>query len=259
MLDLTPIPSFSDNYIWGLSDGRQAWLVDPGDAEPAITWLENKKLDLRGILITHHHADHIGGLTQLLAYRPNTPVYGPETDKIKTVTDRVQDGTELNIGPWHATVLDVPAHTLDHIAYYLAPDASQPGVLFCGDTLFAAGCGRLFEGTAKQLNQAFKRFKALPPETLICCAHEYTLANLAFAQQVEPGNPKLQERCQQEKCKREAGLPTLPSTLAIELATNPFLRPHSPEVQVSAKHYAKADLVGEEAIIATLRRWKDNF
>ncbi|BFM11864.1 hydroxyacylglutathione hydrolase [Simiduia litorea] len=259
MLDLTPIPSFTDNYIWGLSDGQQAWLIDPGEAAPARQWLQTHKLDLTGILITHHHSDHIGGVQALLHHNPKIPVYGPDTSKIKTVTVPLKDGTEFNLGPWRVAVLGVPAHTLDHIAYYLAPNAEQPGILFCGDTLFGAGCGRLFEGSPKQLHQALKRFKTLPPETLMCCAHEYTLSNLAFAQQVEPGNRKLQERQQQEQCKREAGLPTLPSTLAVELATNPFLRPHSPEIQVSAKHYAKADVIGEEAIIATLRQWKDNF
>ena len=259
MLDLSPIPAFSDNYIWGISDGQQAWLVDPGQAEPAIDWLTRKNLTLAGILVTHHHADHIGGIPALLERHPNTPVYGPNSVKISTVTEPLEDGARLNLGPWRLQVFTVPAHTLDHIAFYVEPDNNQPGVLFCGDTLFAAGCGRLFEGSAKQLNQAFKRFKALPPETLICCAHEYTLANLKFAQAVEPSNKQLQQRCQQEHCKRQAGLPTLPSTLAIELATNPFLRANSPEVQVSAKVHAKADLAGEEAVIASLRRWKGTF
>ncbi|UTA46437.1 hydroxyacylglutathione hydrolase [Simiduia sp. 21SJ11W-1] len=259
MLDLTPIPAFSDNYIWALSDGRQCWVVDPGEAEPVERWLALQALPLAGILITHHHADHIGGVAALCQARPGLPVYGPETPKIRAITHPVDAGQRVTIGPWVLEILAVPAHTLDHIAYFLAPDDQQPGALFCGDTLFAAGCGRLFEGTPAQLHRALAQFKALPPSTLVCCAHEYTLANLAFAQAVEPGNSAISERCTQEQCKRAAGLPTLPSTLALELATNPFMRTHIPEVQQKAHLQAGTPLADEAEVMGALRRWKDNF
>ncbi|MBB3168613.1 hydroxyacylglutathione hydrolase [Simiduia aestuariiviva] len=259
MLDLTPIPAFTDNYIWALSDGRHCWVVDPGDAEPVEQWLAARGLPLTGILITHHHADHIGGVDALQRNRANLPIYGPQTPKIPQVTQVVSPAAPVSIGPWQLEVLNVPAHTLDHIAYFLPADTEQPGALFCGDTLFAAGCGRLFEGTADQLHQALAQFKALPPATLICCAHEYTLANLAFAKAVEPENPNIDIRITQEQCKRAAGLPTLPSTLALELDTNPFLRTQSPDVIANVSAHSNQSLDEPIATMGALRRWKDNF
>lgn len=259
MLDITPIPAFTDNYIWAISDGRNAWLVDPGEAEPALAWLAQKHLSLQGILITHHHLDHIGGVTAILHHIPNIPVYGPSNPNIGSITRKLQEGDTLTLGNWQASVMAVPAHTLDHIAYYLAPTATQPGALFCGDTLFAAGCGRLFEGTPAQLHRAMQRFQNLPPETLVCCAHEYTLANLRFAEMIEPDSTALRERAQQEQCKRQAGFPTLPSTIALERATNPFMRAHIAQVKTQAARHAGETLENEVAVIAALRSWKDNF
>lgn len=259
MLDLTPIPAFTDNYIWAISDGSSCWIVDPGQAAPVEQWLAQRKLPLRGILITHHHADHIGGLDELIKARPDLPIYGPQTPKVPQVTHPVRAGNAVEIGPWSLEVMEVPAHTLDHIAFYLPADDQQPGALFCGDTLFAAGCGRLFEGSAAQLHRALAQFKTLPLSTLICCAHEYTLANLVFAAAVEPDNAAIAERRTQEQCKRAAGLPTLPATLAQELATNPFMRTHEASVQRSAGNHAASRLNDETEVMAEIRRWKDNF
>lgn len=259
MLDITPIRAFTDNYIWALSDDQRCWVVDPGDAEPVERWLACRQLTLAGILITHHHNDHIGGVDALRAARPTLPVYGPDSAKIPQITEAMNAGNALQLGPWTLTVLAVPAHTLDHIAYYLQPDSHQPGALFCGDTLFAAGCGRLFEGNPSQLHKALEVFKQLPPATLICCAHEYTLANLAFAATVEPCNPHIEQRITQEQCKRSAGLPTLPSTLALELATNPFMRTDQAAVQASAQRFAQQPLTTPIDYMGALRRWKDTF
>lgn len=257
MLDLSPIPAFDDNYIWALRHGDQAWLVDPGQAGPARAWLDQQELQLAGLLITHHHGDHIGGIAALAAGRPALPVYGPT--RVAAVNRPIADGQVLALGPWQLSVMAVPAHTLDHHAYYLQPGRDHPGALFCGDTLFAAGCGRLFEGSADQLASALTRFAALPPDTLVCCAHEYTLANLRFALAAEPDNEALTQRQQRAQCLRQVGLPTLPSTIAEELATNPFLRVDQPGVVASLNALGGSPLASNNQRLAALRRWKDQF
>lgn len=257
MLHITPIPAFQDNYIWALGIDEKVWLVDPGDGEAAQHWLTSHNKQLQGLLITHHHADHTGGIAELRHHWPSAQVFGPGT--IEGITEPMADGQVLLLAGLRLQIHAVPAHTLDHIAYYLEPALDHPGALFCGDTLFAAGCGRLFEGTAEQLAAAMTTFAALPPATLVCCAHEYTLANLAFALAAEPGNAATAERVQRTRCQREAGLPTLPSTLADELATNPFMRAHEPTIQQQvAAHTGKATKSALETL-AALRRWKDNF
>lgn len=257
MLDLSPIPAFDDNYIWALRHGQQAWLVDPGDAEPALAWLHQQGLQLAGLLITHHHGDHIGGIAGLTAHQPDLPIYGPA--RISAVNHRIADRQLLQLGPWQLTAMAVPAHTLDHHAYYLHPGQDHPGALFCGDTLFAAGCGRLFEGTPDQLASALSRFAALPADTLVCCAHEYTLANLRFALAAEPDNGDLVLRQQRAHCLRQVGLPTLPSTIAEELATNPFMRTNAPTIVASLRAHTEAPLDSPVQRLAALRRWKDRF
>lgn len=257
MLHITPIPAFQDNYIWALGVGDKVWLVDPGDSEAAQQWLNSHSKQLQGLLITHHHADHTGGITELQQHWPGLQVFGPGS--IKGITEPVSGGQTLALGGLSLRIYAVPAHTLDHIAYYLEPADDHPGALFCGDTLFAAGCGRLFEGTPDQLAAAMATFAALPPATLVCCAHEYTLANLAFALAAEPDNPAINERLQRARCQREAGLPTLPSTLADELASNPFMRAHEPAIQHQVNAMTGADAQNALETLAALRRWKDNF
>ncbi len=256
MINIEPISAFSDNYIWCLyNDAGEAVVVDPGDAAPVEAFLDSRSLRLSAIAITHHHFDHVGGVEALLNGR-SIPVFGPE-GATPALTRVLRDGDSAHILGLEFEVLTVPGHTLDHIAYYAA--AGSPPLLFCGDTLFAGGCGRLFEGTPDQMHNSLSRLKALAPETAVYCAHEYTLANLRFAQAVEPNNTALTERIHADSAKREAGSPTVPSSLAVELATNPFLRSHVDEVRDSAGEYASMPLSDEVATFAAVRQWKDNF
>ena len=256
-----PIPAFADNYIWTLTeaDSRSACVVDPGDAGPVLAYLEAEGLSLSTILITHHHADHTGGLARLgEAFQP--VVYGP--GGIDGVTERVAEGDEVTVFGSRFKVLEVPGHTLDHIAYFAADgggDEGAPPLLFCGDTLFAAGCGRLFEGTPQMMFESLAKLTALPPQTQVYCTHEYTLANLKFAAAAESGNPDLQQRIVRETDKRDADRPTLPSTIALELATNPFLRCQSADIRRSVSAHS-GEKAGEDLEVFTaLRRWKDEF
>lgn len=256
MLTVSPISAFSDNYIWHLQHNDQHWVVDPGDAAPVVSALQESKLD--GILITHHHWDHTGGVTALVS-RYNCPVYGPSS--IENVTHPLGDGDQCEILGLPLSVMSVPGHTLDHIALILqeGDESGRQPHLFCGDTLFAGGCGRLFEGTPAQMYDSLTRLGSLPPETLVYCAHEYTLANLLFAEVAEPGNHAIQSRITEVKERRSAGTPSLPSTLGEELATNPFLRCHIPALARQASSHGASNNPDEIEVFTYLRHWKDNF
>jgi hydroxyacylglutathione hydrolase len=253
MLAVHAIPAFSDNYLWLLVRGHDAVVVDPGDAAPVRAFLDAHGLRLRAILITHHHPDHTAGIAALAA--PDIPVYGPaaEASRIAGLTDTVREGDRVRLLELEFEVLELPGHTLGHIAYH------TPGRLFCGDTLFAAGCGRLFEGSPQQMHHSLQRLAALPPETLVYCTHEYTLSNLAFALAVEPHNPALLAQIAAVKKLRAADTPSLPSRIATELATNPFLRTSVAAVRQSAELWAGQPLVESDAVFAALRRWKDGY
>lgn len=261
---ITPIAAFRDNYIWALqNDQNEVYVVDPGDAAPVEAFLELHQLSLTGILITHHHADHTGGILDLCSTR-NIPVYGPSGDHIKGISHPLVANDELEVLGRNLRVLSVPGHTLDHIAYYMTPGtkasfspAEEHPALFCGDTLFAGGCGRLFEGTAEMMYTSLRQIEALPENTRIYCAHEYTLSNLAFAQQVEPDNQALAERVKIESDKREQGLPTLPSNILLERRTNPFLRCHIVSLQANVGKNMAQSLHSDVETFAFLRRWKD--
>jgi hydroxyacylglutathione hydrolase len=255
-LQIAPIAAFTDNYIWAIHNDRDAWLVDPGDAAPVLAWLQQQRLALAGVLVTHHHPDHIGGLAELCAAAPAAIIIGPDNPRIAHLTRPVEDGDDVELLGHRFQVMRVPGHTLDHIAFYCADHV--PPLLFCGDTLFAAGCGRLFEGTPEQMWQSLQRLAALPGDTRIYCAHEYTLSNLRFALAVEPDNPDLLRRYYETKAQRAAGQPTLPSTMALERATNPFLRVAEPAVRKRARDRQPA-VCDDATVFAALRRWKDQF
>ena len=246
------ISAFQDNYIWAIVHNRQAIIVDPGDAGPVQAFLEQQDLSLAAILITHWHADHIGGLKKLA--RPGIRIYGPQHEAIRPVTEHVSDGMTFELEGLSFSVLAVPGHTLEHVAYH----CQAQHWLFCGDTLFAGGCGRLFEGTPAMMVDSLAKLTALAPETGVYCAHEYTLANLRFALAVEPDNASLKARYQHCRELREQHLPTIPSTIAVELASNPFVRVTEPQVVDSAlKHGAASQ--GAVDVFACLREWKNNF
>jgi hydroxyacylglutathione hydrolase len=251
------IEAFSDNYIWLLREpgATRAAVVDPGDEIPVMATLEREGLSLSAILITHHHHDHIGGVQDLLAAWPEARVFGPVDRRVPGVTDPVSEGDEVRIPGLNVgfKVLEVPGHTSTHIAYW------GHGALFCGDTLFAAGCGRVFDGTFEQLAASLERLATLPPETKVYCAHEYTEANLGFASWVEPRSKALQERIERVRRLRASGTPSVPSTLAEELATNPFLRTGSDNVRVAAERFAERQLAGTAEVFTALRRWKDEM
>lgn len=258
MPTIIPIPAFADNYIWLLREGAYAAVVDPGDAAPVLAYLEREGATLSAILATHHHADHVGGNKALLARFP-VPVYGPARETIPGRTHALEEGDSFvvpGIGV-SLSVLDVPGHTSGHIAY--VGDIGGVASLFCGDTMFAAGCGRLFEGTPAQMWKSLAKFAALPPATHVYCGHEYTLANLRFAAAVEPDNAHVKTRQVREQAKRDRGEPTLPSTIGEERATNPFLRANLPSVKTEAEAYAGHALADDVASFAAVRAWKNAF
>ena len=256
MLAIVPVPAFKDNYIWVLHNRQHAVVVDAGDDVPVLAYLEEHKLKLAASLCTHHHSDHVGGICEL-AQVYNVPVYGPQHEDIPCSSHTVGEGDMIEMPEpgIKLDVLEIPGHTRGHIAYLGAGD------LFCGDTLFGCGCGRLFEGTATQLFHSLQRLANLPGETKVYCAHEYTEANIRFALACEPGNAQLKQR--QEDCRalRAAGRPTLPSTIALEKATNPFLRCTMPEIihNVEQQLGLKLPPDNEVAVFAALREWKNNF
>jgi hydroxyacylglutathione hydrolase len=257
MLPVLHVRAFEDNYIWLIrgNSPTHAALVDPGDAEPALTALSRLGITPTAILCTHHHADHVGGVAELLRHFPGLPVYGPAHENIDTLSQRLRDGDTVRLPELglNFRVLEVPGHTRGHLAYY------GHGWLFCGDTLFSAGCGRLFEGTAEQMHASLTRLAALPGDTLVFCAHEYTLANLRFAQAVEPENTDIAAYRRAVEGLRSRDEPTVPTTLERELRVNPFLRSAVPEVRAMAEKQSGTTLSDSLSVYAAIRRWKDNF
>ena len=253
---LIPVPAFTDNYLWLLHDGRRALVVDPGDAGPVLEALAQHGLTLASILVTHHHPDHTGGVAALRE-ATGAPVYGPETESIPEPFTPLKEGDTVQALGLNFQVMDVPGHTAGHIAFY-APDVDGQPLLFCGDTLFSGGCGRLFEGTPAQMLASLDKLAALPGSTRVCCTHEYTLANLRFALAAEPGNAEL--AAYQAHCLRlrEQGLPTLPSTIAQEQLINPFLRTRQASL-VAAAQRLDASAHDDIAVFAALRQWKNQF
>lgn len=254
-MQIHAIPAFQDNYIWLLEIPHQrAIVVDPGDAAPVKNFLQRHQLTLSALLITHHHADHTGGIEALTA-DARVPVFGPQQEAITGITHPLTAGAEVQTFSElpQINVLDTGGHTAGHISYLIAEH------LFCGDTLFAGGCGRLLGGTAPQLFDSLMRLKKLPDATQIYCAHEYTLANLHFALAVEPDNSDLQARFETISQRRQNGHITLPSTLATEKRTNPFLRCDIPAVKTAAETYCGRPLPGAVDVFTVIRQWKDQF
>src|SRR5277367_313780 len=256
-VNVRPVRAFSDNYIWLIESPRapdRVVAVDPGEAAPVIAELQRSGTSLAAILLTHHHPDHIGGVPELLRHGA-VPVIGPDDARIAQRTRTVRDGEQCDLPDLGLSfeILEVPGHTLSHIAF------CGHGAVFCGDTLFSAGCGRMFEGTPKQMNASLDRLRNLPPETQVYCGHEYTAANLRFALTVEPANGAAQEYQESVERIRAAGSPSLPSTLSLEIRVNPFLRCDKPNVRASAEARAGKSLAEPSEVFAVLRAWKDTF
>jgi hydroxyacylglutathione hydrolase len=258
---VTAINAFNDNYIWviGSKQSKSVALVDPGDAKVCIDYLTKNKLFLSTILITHHHKDHIGGIKDLLDFSQKNnwqvTVYGPANENIANIDVKLREHDHVTLAELSCelTVLDLPGHTKGHIAYY---DTKR---LFCGDTLFSGGCGRLFEGTPKQMHQSLSKLTNLPSDMLVYCAHEYTQANLAFALAVEPENTALNKYINTVKNKRTKNQATIPSTIGLEQQINPFLRCHKPRVKLAAQKYSNQTTTNEVEVFSTIRAWKDTF
>ena len=261
-MNLSALPAFSDNYIWMLHDDRQAIVIDPGDAAPVAAALDAQGLALAAILVTHHHPDHVGGLAAL---RPRLAasggrVWGPARETIPQPCTPLNGGDGVEVMGLRFEVIDVPGHTAGHIAYFLPAGAGavDDPILFCGDTLFSGGCGRLFEGTPAQMHQSLGRLATLPGPTRVCCAHEYTESNLRFAAAVEPHSADLAAYTAHCRALRAQGQPTLPSTIAQERAINPFMRCDAAAVIAAAQQRGAADRSGP-AVLGALREWKNEF
>jgi len=255
MIQISALPAFTDNYIWLLQDHstQRCAVVDPGDATPVQAWLDaHPGWVLSDILVTHHHHDHVGGV-QALKDATQATVYGPASENIPARDKALRDNDKVSVLGWDFDVYAVPGHTLGHIAYY------HHGLLFCGDTLFAAGCGRLFEGTPEQMHHSLSRLAALPEDTLVYCTHEYTLSNLKFAAAVEPDNQDIAARLEKVSRQRNEGVITLPSTLALEKLTNPFLRATETSVKQKADERNGQRNQTPSEVFAALRAWKDKF
>lgn len=267
MTSITPIPALENNYFWVIRpDSQQPFvcLVDPGDAAPVIDYLQKHQLQLNAILITHRHHDHIDGINELLQLWP-VPVYGPDSPAIPQITHKLKDGDRLRLHPLEFEVIAVPGHTVEHIAYYLpaisrcTTTKPEPPAIFCGDALFAAGCGRMFDGPADVMWASLCRLAALPEDTRVYCAHEYTLANLAFAKAVEPDNPEIAARFEAVKFLRSNDGISLPTTISLEKRTNPFLRCQVDGVKNFISQRETRALIDAKEVFALLRRTKDNW
>lgn len=256
MLTLIPLPAFTDNYLWVLHDGMHALVVDPGDAAPVLRWLQENALQLQTILVTHHHADHTGGVNELRE-ATGAQVFGPARENIPPPLTALQEDDVVETLGLTFKVLEVAGHTAGHIAFFCGDVAGRP-LLFCGDTLFSGGCGRLFEGTPGQMLDSLDKLAALPPDTQVCCAHEYTLANLRFATAVEPGNADLTAYETQCVKLRAAGLPTLPTSIAQEMLVNPFLRTRTAPVRAAALRVDPSAL-DDVSVFTAIRQWKNQF
>ena len=255
-MNLIPLPAFNDNYIWMLHDADRALVVDPGDAQPVLDALKRLKLRLASILVTHHHHDHTGGVAALRA-ATGAHVFGPRDETMPEPLTRVREGDQLNLLGLRVDVLDVPGHTAGHVAYVVRPAHTDP-ILFCGDTLFSAGCGRLFEGTPAQMLHSLSKLASLPDATRVCCAHEYTASGLVFARTVEPDNQALISHQVHVRTLREQHQPTLPSSIGLEKAINPFLRTHHASVIAAVQRF-DASAQDPVAVFAALRTWKNQF
>jgi hydroxyacylglutathione hydrolase len=253
-LSVFPVRAFEDNYIWVLRQGSNAAVVDPGDEEPVLDYLRAEKLRLTAILNTHHHTDHVGGNDELLRHFP-VPVYGPHDARIPGVSRALREGERFTLDGFgiEFSVLEIPGHTRSHIAFY------GGGMLFSGDTLFACGCGRLFEGTPQQMHDSLAKLAALPDAIRVYCGHEYTLANIRFARAAEAANPLLAQWEQAASALRARDEPTLPSTIGAEKAANPFLRCDQPGVIAAASQHAGKPLNDPVSVLGAIRDWKNNF
>lgn len=256
MLNIIPIPAFEDNYIWTVRDDQYCIVIDPGDAVPVIKYLQENKLSLLAILVTHHHRDHIGGINKLVELY-NSPVYGPRLERIPHLTFPLGEGdvVEFKQLNFKVNVIDIPGHTLGHIAYL------WDGGMFCGDTLFTCGCGKIFEGTPEQLHTSLQRLANQPGDTLVYCTHEYTEYNTPFAQICEPSNLKLKQRVRDAEALRAKNIPTVPSTIQLEKETNPFLRCKETEIiqRIEQQFGINLPSDNEQAAFTALRKWRDLF